>query len=266
MFRPVVVPRGGPRAGRADRRALTPPHRPCRRGTVTRPPDTRTRTPAGTIAGVSEERGTTAVTTGEPDDTSTTDARADDATRPTTPRPATFRAVHTVALVAVGFLALCLSPIAFQGGPWFLLFLIPVAVAVWVVRSRTRVDEDGLHVRRVLGTRSLRWAEVSGLRLPDKGWVRAVPADGPELELRGVRVRDLGRVGEASGGRISAPTPAQAEAAADHARELEAAKMRIAALREKQAAAGHEPAEDDAATEDSSSEDTETDTRGTGRS
>jgi hypothetical protein len=221
---------------------------------------------------VSEERGTTAVTTDEPDDTSTTDAQADDAAPRTARRPATFRAVHTVALVAVGFLALCLSPIAFQGGPWFLLFLIPVAVAVWVVRSRTRVDEDGLHVRRVIRTRSLPWSEVSGLRLPEKGWVRAVPADGPELELRGVRIRDLGRVGEASGGRISAPTPAEAEAAADHARELEAAKMRIAALREKQAAAGYEPAADDEAptedsgADDSVAEDEATDTRDTERS
>ena len=156
---------------------------------------------AGTIADVSEERGTTAVSTDEPTDAAATPERA--------PRPATFRAVHTVALVAVGFLALCLSPIAFQGGPWFLLFIGPVLVGVWVVRSRTRVDDAGVHVRGVIGTRSLPWSEVTGLRLPEKGWVRAVPADGAELELRGVRIRDLGRIGEASGGRISAPTPAE---------------------------------------------------------
>jgi hypothetical protein len=191
---------------------------------------------------VAEERGTSAVTTDEPDDAR---ERSDLAAPRTAPRPATFRAVHTVALVAVGFLALCLSPIAFQGGPWFLLFLVPLAVAVWVVRSRTRVDEDGVHVRRVVGTRSLGWSEVSGLRLPEKGWVRAVPADGAELELRGVRIRDLGRIGEASGGRISAPSPAEAEAAAEHARELEAARMRVAALREKQAT-GEVPAPEEA--------------------
>ncbi|WP_018334923.1 PH domain-containing protein [Actinomycetospora chiangmaiensis] len=155
--------------------------------------------------------------------------------------PATFRAVPTVALVAVGFLALCLSPIAFQGGPWFLLFLAPAAVAVWVVRSRTRVDEAGLHVRRIVGTRSVAWSDLTGLRLPGKGWVRAVPAQGAEVELRGIRIRDLGRVAEASGHRISAPTPAEAEAAAEHARELEAARMRVAKLRERQSAAGDDP-------------------------
>ncbi|MCD2190339.1 PH domain-containing protein [Actinomycetospora soli] len=154
----------------------------------------------------------------------------------TTPAaPATFRAVPTVALVAVGFLALCMSPIAFQGGPWFLVFLLPVAVGVWVVRSRTRVDAEGLHVHRVLGSRSVAWSDLSGLRLPEKGWVRAVPVEASEVELRGVRIRDLGRVAEASGHRISAPTPAEAEAAAEHARELEAARMRVAKLRERQA-------------------------------
>jgi Bacterial PH domain len=158
-------------------------------------------------------------------------------------RPATFRAVPTVALVAIGFLALCLSPIAFQGGPWFLLFLIPVAGAVWVVRSRTRVDAEGLHVRRFVGTRSLAWSEVTTLRLVERGWVHAVGTDDTDLELRGIRIRDLGRVGEASGGRISAPSPAEAEAAAEHARELEAARMRIARLRERQGAEGEDGVE-----------------------
>jgi hypothetical protein len=170
---------------------------------------------------VSDERGTAVTTTDGPDDEQ--DGAA--------PGPADFRAVPTVSLVAIGFLALCLSPIAFQGGPWFLLFLIPLAGAAWVVRSRTRVDTEGLHVRRLLGSRSMAWSDVATLRLVDRGWVHAVPQDGADLELRGVRIRDLGRVGEASGGRISAPSPAEAEAAAEHARELEAARMRIARLR-----------------------------------
>lgn len=158
------------------------------------------------------------------------------------PAPATFRAVPSVALVAVAFLALCLSPIAFQGGAWFLLFLGPLAVAVWVLLGRTRVDTSGLHVRGLTGTRSLPWEQVATLRLSGKRWVHAVPEQGPELELRGVRIRDLGRVGEASGGRISAPTPAEAEAAAEHARELEAARLRIAKLKEQR---GAEPADED---------------------
>ncbi|HEY2195073.1 MAG TPA: PH domain-containing protein [Actinomycetospora sp.] len=175
---------------------------------------------------MSEERGTTTVPTDEPGGAPTDEAAP--------ARPATFRAVPTVSLIAIGFLALCLSPIAFQGGAWFLLFGIPVAAAAWVVRSRTRVDTDGVHVRGVVRTRSMAWSEVATLRLVQRGWVHAVGSDDTDLELRGVRIRDLGRVGEASGGRVSAPSPAEAEAAAEHARELEAARMRIARLRERQ--------------------------------
>lgn len=157
--------------------------------------------------------------------------------------PATFRAVPTVSLVALGFLTLSLSPIAFQGGAWFLLLLIPLALAVWVVRSRTRVDAEGLRVRRVVGTRTLPWTRVSTLRLVERGWVRAVDTDGGELVLRGVRVRDLGRVGEASGGRIRVPGPAEAAAAEEHRRELEATRMRIARLREQRPELTREEAE-----------------------
>jgi hypothetical protein len=173
---------------------------------------------------VSDERGTAVAATDGPND-----EQSD-----TAPIPATFRAVPTVSLVAIAFLALCLSPIAFQGGPWFLLFLIPLAGAAWVVRSRTRIDTERLQVRRLLGTRSMAWSDVARLRLVERGWVRAVPQEGADLALRGVRIRDLGRVGEASGGRVSAPSPAEAEAAAEHTRELEAARMRIARLRERE--------------------------------
>jgi hypothetical protein len=202
---------------------------------------------------VSDEQGTAVAATDGPGDEQDG----------TAPGPATFRAVPTVSLVAIGFLALCLSPIAFQGGPWFLLFLIPVAGAAWVVRSRTRVDTEGLQVRRLLGTRSMAWSEVATLRLVERGWVRAVPQEGAYLELRGVRIRDLGRLGqasggrvigrlgEASGGRVSAPSPAEAEAAAEHARELEAARMRIARLRDRQESPdGTEPFGDTENTQD----------------
>jgi PH (Pleckstrin Homology) domain-containing protein len=200
---------------------------------------------AGTIAQVSDEQGTAVAATDGPDEEQ----------GHTAPGPAVFRAVPTVSLVAVVFLALCLSPIAFQGGPWFLLFLIPLAGAAWVVRTRTRVDTAGLQVRRLLGTRSMAWSEVATLRLVERGWVRAVPQEGAELELRGVRIRDLGRVGEASGGRVSAPSPAEAEAAAEHARELAAARMRVARLRERQESAdGAAPVAD---TEDATAADPE---------
>ena len=152
--------------------------------------------------------------------------------------PVTFRAVPLPALVAVGFVAIGISPIAFQGGPWFLLFLVPLALAWWVVRTRTVVDADALRVVSALGSRRLAWGEVATLRVAPRGWVHAVRVDEREQALTGVRARDLGRVAQASGGRITMPTPEEIAAAREHERELEATRMRVARLRER--AAGEE--------------------------
>lgn len=148
--------------------------------------------------------------------------------------PATFRAVPLPALVAVGFVAIGISPIAFQGGPWFLVFLVPLALAWWLVRTCTIVDASALRVRSAWGSQRLAWEDVATLRVVERGWVRAVRADESELALAGVRTRDLGRVALASGGRITMPTPEEVEDAIAHQRELEATRMRIAKLRESQ--------------------------------
>ncbi|MFC5141456.1 PH domain-containing protein [Actinomycetospora rhizophila] len=149
-------------------------------------------------------------------------------------RPATFRPVPLVALVAVGFVVIGLSPIAFQGGAWFLLFLLPLVPAWWLLRTRTVVDGSALRVLSILGATRVAWDDLATLRVAERGWVRAVRSDGGEVPLVGVRPRDLGRVAEASEGRIDMPTPDEVAAAREHQRELEATRMRIARLRERQ--------------------------------
>jgi hypothetical protein len=166
----------------------------------------------------------------------TATAAAPSAEPPPPGGPATFRAVPLPALVAVGFVAVGVSPIAFLGGPWFLLFLLPLALAWWVIRTRTVVDAEELRVVSAVGSRRLGWDELATLRVAERGWVRAVRGDDDELALTGVRARDLGRVARASGGRITMPTPEEVEAAREHQRELEATRLRIARLREQQAA------------------------------
>lgn len=150
-------------------------------------------------------------------------------------RPATFRPVPLVALVAVGFVVIGISPIAFQGGAWFLLFLLPLIPAWWLLRTRTVVDGSALRVLSMLGSTRVAWDDLATLRVAERGWVRAVRSDGGEVPLVGVRPRDLGRVAEASAGRIDMPTPDEVAAAREHQRELEATRMRIARLRERQA-------------------------------
>ncbi|MEV6136775.1 PH domain-containing protein [Nocardia sp. NPDC051990] len=116
---------------------------------------------------------------------------------------------------------------AFVGWPiglWWLL-LLPVAAAVWIERTRTTVSEDGLDLRTVFGSRHLDWAQVAGVSIPKRGFVRAHLTDDTNVKLPAVsydRLRDLIR---ASNGRI--PDLFAAEAAAREA-EYEEAEARNA--------------------------------------
>ena len=115
---------------------------------------------------------------------------------------AVFR-IPPLAILGAVLLAVCATPVAF-GAPWFwLVYLLPVAVVVWVLRVRTTVDEEGLTVRRLVGSRRVPWSEIRSLHLRDKGGVRAVLTDGAELPLPSVRVRDLPQLAAASGGHLS---------------------------------------------------------------
>ncbi|ANY09782.1 hypothetical protein AFB00_04135 [Pseudonocardia sp. HH130630-07] len=111
------------------------------------------------------------------------------------------RLTIVVALVfAVGGLPLYASL------PWTaVLLLVPVAVAVWTLRTRTTVDPDSVTARTVTGSRSVGWDEVRGLRLGGRSSVSAVLADSSELRLPAVRVRDLPAVSLASAGRVADP-------------------------------------------------------------
>ncbi len=117
---------------------------------------------------------------------------------------AVFR-IPPLAVLGAVLLAVCATPAAF-GAPYFwLVYLLPVGVAVWVLRVRTVVDGEGLTVRRVVGSRRVPWSQIRSLHLRDKGGVRAVLTDGAELPLRCVRVRNLPQLAAASGGHLSVP-------------------------------------------------------------
>jgi PH (Pleckstrin Homology) domain-containing protein len=122
--------------------------------------------------------------------------------------PATVQIRTTrVALIAVAFAALCLSPLAVYK-PWTLpLFLIPIVIAGWVVRAGVDVDGDGLTVRALAGARRVPWAQVGGLEVRPRGAVAVVLLDGRTIRLPSVRARHLPLIAAASGGHV--PDPAQ---------------------------------------------------------
>jgi hypothetical protein len=120
---------------------------------------------------------------------------------------AVFRPSPLVVLVAFAF-AFCATPFAFGAPLFWLIYLVPVAMIVWAVRTRTIVDPDGLTVRRVLGRRTVPWSEVSSLRLTRRTRVRAVLNGGAELTLPAVHVRNLPALSAASGGHLPDPSAA----------------------------------------------------------
>jgi hypothetical protein len=145
---------------------------------------------------------------------------------PSTSQPSArvFRLPRTTYLVLL-FLAVGVWPVALYGGetadggyaspaaltPAIVLFLVPVLVAVYIARTATVVDADGITVRALFGERRLPWSTVRGISLTGTT-VYAVLADG-SVRLPCVRVADLAALSRASGGRL----PEIAEAPAKHA-------------------------------------------------
>ena len=46
-----------------------------------------------------------------------------------------------------------------------MLLLVPLAVAVWVLRAGVDIADDGLTVRSLAGERRVPWSELAGIRV-----------------------------------------------------------------------------------------------------
>ena len=120
--------------------------------------------------------------------------------------PARLR-MNRTALLPVGLLALCVVPLAFAA-PWTpVLLLIPVAVALWVLRSGVDIADDGLTLRSLVGERRVPWTELVGIRVAPRGDLWLVTTGGTEVRMPVMRARDLPRLAALSGGRIDVPEP-----------------------------------------------------------
>ncbi|MFI6429096.1 PH domain-containing protein [Rhodococcus oryzae] len=137
--------------------------------------------------------------------------------------------ISKLGLLAVGLLAICLSPVVLtKPVPLLLLLLIPVAVAWWMLRVRTTVTAEGLRLRRMFSTENIEWSQIKGFRFPKRGWARADLADGREVSLPVVTFGRLPQIAAASGGRVTDPY-----AAADRAAREKAAAERATAEKDE---------------------------------
>ncbi|OBJ52257.1 PH domain-containing protein [Mycobacterium asiaticum] len=113
--------------------------------------------------------------------------------------------VSPVAHIAVGFLTLCLL-VPVTAFPWTLpLLVIPLLLSAMIVRLRTVADDRGVRVRTLLGSRTLAWEDIDGLRFHRGNWARAKLKDGSEVRLPAVTFATLPQLTEASSGRVPNP-------------------------------------------------------------
>jgi hypothetical protein len=120
--------------------------------------------------------------------------------------PARLRMSRT-ALLPVVILLVCVVPAA-AASPWMtVLFLIPLALAAWVLRVGVDVDADGITVRSLVSQRRVAWTELAGIRVADRGDLWLVTTAATEVRLPVLRARDLPRLAALSDGRINVPQP-----------------------------------------------------------
>ncbi|MBN9744386.1 hypothetical protein DMP23_25480 [Amycolatopsis sp. A1MSW2902] len=128
------------------------------------------------------------------------DQRADEG------RKAVFR-IPTTAYLAIGLLTVCVTPIALgEIGGFQWLYVFPLALLVFVARTRTVATREGLHIRTVFGKRDLPWSSLKGLAITNKARVRAVLGDDTQVSLPTVRTRHLPVLALVSEGKIQDPS------------------------------------------------------------
>lgn len=113
--------------------------------------------------------------------------------------------ISPIAHLAVGFFALGLLIPVLAWPPSAPLLAIPVLLSALIVRLRTVADDRGITVRTLLGSRTVRWEEIDGLRFHRGSWARAHLESGAELRLPAVDFATLPKLTEVSSGRVPNP-------------------------------------------------------------
>ncbi|MFD4438399.1 PH domain-containing protein [Nocardia sp. NPDC058519] len=142
--------------------------------------------------------------------------------------------VPRLAYIGVLVLAFCVF-FPFVGWPLLLwpLLLAPVVAVWWVIRTHTTVSEGGLELSSMFGKKHLDWAQVKGISIPKRGYVRARLDDDSEVRLPAVGYDRLRELIEASGGRLP-----DVFASAEAAEAERIAAERAAAKEEAESEAG----------------------------
>jgi hypothetical protein len=113
--------------------------------------------------------------------------------------------ISPMAHLAVGFLTLGLLIPVLAWPPCAPLLVIAVLLSALIIRLRTVADDQGVTARTLLGSQSVRWEDIDGLRFHRGSWARARLKSGAELRLPAVTFATLPLLTEASSGRVPNP-------------------------------------------------------------
>ena len=113
--------------------------------------------------------------------------------------------VSPMAHIAVGFFTLGLLIPVLAWPPSAPLLVIPVLLSALIIRLRTVADERGVTVRNLLGSQTVSWDDIEGLRFSRGSWARARLKSGADLRLPAVTFSTLPQLTEISAGRVPNP-------------------------------------------------------------
>ncbi|MGW0158070.1 PH domain-containing protein [Mycobacterium sp. NPDC003323] len=121
------------------------------------------------------------------------------------PSPLVIR-ISPMAHIAVGFITLGIFALIYALPNWsWALLVVPVLASAVIARYRTVADREHVTARSLLGSKTVAWTDIEGLRFTRSSWARARLTDGTELALPAVTFATLPLLTAASGGRVPNP-------------------------------------------------------------
>ena len=110
-----------------------------------------------------------------------------------------------MAHFAVAFATLGLLIPVLAWPPSAPVLVIPLVLSALIVRLRTVADDRGVTARTLLGSRTVSWDDIDGLRFSRGSWARARLKNGEELRLPAVTFATLPQLTAVSAGRVPNP-------------------------------------------------------------
>lgn len=110
--------------------------------------------------------------------------------------------MNRISLVPAVVAVVCALPLA-TASPWlWFVLLLPAAWITYVLRSGVDIDDEGLIVRALFGSVRVPWSRITGILIARGQQLSVATTEGGAIRLPDLRVRDLSRLYEASGGRL----------------------------------------------------------------